>query len=67
MFADGDENASEKKQRQLETLKKRALSSDIMRDLQKQYDDRPEEIVVCYVTHISSTEIGILVSFMGVW
>ena len=48
MLADGDENASEKKQRQLETLKKRALSSDIMRDLQKQYDDRPEEIVVCY-------------------
>ena len=43
---DGDESAVDKKQRQLETLRKRALSSDIMRDLQKQYDDRPEEVVV---------------------
>lgn len=42
---DGDESAVDKKQRQLETLRKRALSSDIMRDLQKQYDDRPEEVV----------------------
>ena len=43
---DGDESSVDKKKKQLETMKKRALSSDIMRDLQKQYDDRPEEVVV---------------------
>ena len=45
-YLDGDETVLEKKQKKLENLKKRALSSDIMRDLQRQYDDRPEEVMV---------------------
>ena len=45
-YSDGDETVLEKKQKKLENMKKRALSSDIMRDLQRQYDDRPEEVMV---------------------
>jgi len=43
---DGDETVTDKKQKQLENLKKRALNSDILRDLKDQYNDGPEEIKV---------------------
>jgi len=36
----------EKKQKQVENLRKRALNSDIMQDLRDQYYDGPQEIKV---------------------
>jgi len=36
----------EKKQKQVDNLRKRALNSDIMQDLRDQYYDGPQEIKV---------------------
>ncbi|XP_052818606.1 neuroguidin-A-like [Mya arenaria] len=41
---DGDETMLEKKQRQVDHLRKRALNSDILQDLREQYDEGPQEI-----------------------
>lgn len=41
---DDDENRTSKKDKLLDNLKKRALSSDILQDLRDQYNEGPEEI-----------------------
>eukprot|EP00057_Strongylocentrotus_purpuratus_P010892 XP_011665366.1 PREDICTED: neuroguidin isoform X1 [Strongylocentrotus purpuratus] len=44
MFYDGDDTLKEKKERQLEKAKKRALSSQMIRELRAEYYDGPEEV-----------------------
>lgn len=41
---DGDESHTSKKDKQMESLRKRALNSDILQDLKDQYYDGPQEI-----------------------
>jgi hypothetical protein len=42
----GDETADERQQRQLDRLKKRALSSTMLEELKRDHMEEPEEIVV---------------------
>jgi U3 small nucleolar ribonucleoprotein protein LCP5 len=44
VYYDGDESMKQKKERQMESVKKRLASSAVVRDLQREYVDGPEEI-----------------------
>ncbi|XP_071483301.1 neuroguidin-like [Diadema antillarum] len=44
MYYDGDESLKERRERQLEKAKKRALSSQMIRELRAEYYDGPEEV-----------------------
>ncbi|XP_041477015.1 neuroguidin-like [Lytechinus variegatus] len=44
MYYDGDETQKERRERQLEKAKKRALSSEMIRELRAEYYDGPEEV-----------------------
>ncbi|XP_063963899.1 neuroguidin-like, partial [Lytechinus pictus] len=44
MYYDGDETLKERRERQLEKAKKRALSSEMIRELRAEYYDGPEEV-----------------------
>ncbi|KAK2162041.1 hypothetical protein NP493_1544g00027 [Ridgeia piscesae] len=44
MHYEGDETQKERLERQTEKTRKRALSSSIMQDLRREYDDGPEEV-----------------------
>ena len=50
--SDGDESAKQKKERQLETVKKRLAKSAAVRELHREYTDAPEEIRVSLETRL---------------
>ena len=51
MKTDGDLTQEEKKEKQVEKAKKRAMSSSVVQELQAQYGDAPVEIKVIYMKY----------------
>ena len=52
LYSDADDTVRQKRERLLEKAKKRVMNSALMKDLQREYTDGPEEITVLFFLQI---------------
>ena len=57
---DGDESQKQRKERQLETAKKRLANSEVVRDLHREYTDGPDEIRVSNADVILNSDMPLV-------
>ena len=70
VITEGDETMQDKRQKAVERARKRALSSNIMKELREEYYEGPEEIVASTCTaevavHCLLMEAGIIIMASG--